>query len=181
MFGLDRSGFRALVLLPTRRQHILLAKNLAVLPLIASVGVVFLLMLSWFLRLPWNVILTGFLQLAVAFLVFSLLCNLLSILAPYRFSPGTLQTKKPKAIVFVAILATMVSAPLALIPVLIPPAVQLLFNTLGWVPWLPVNVLVALLIAGFVAWLYWILLPMEGRLLQKRERNILLAVTEALE
>jgi len=38
-----------------------------------------------------------------------------------------------------------------------------------------------LLITSFVAWLYWILLPAEGRLLQKRERNILVAVTEALE
>jgi hypothetical protein len=105
----------------------------------------------------------------------------LSILAPYRFSPGTLQTKKPKAIVFVAALAMLVSGPLALIPVLIPPTVQLLFNALGWVSWLPVNVLVAFLIVGFMAWLYWILLPVEGRLLQKRERNILVAVTEALE
>jgi hypothetical protein len=181
MFGLDRSGFRALVLLPTRRQHILLAKNLAVLPFIAGSGVTFLLILSWFLRLSWHNTLTGFFQLIIAFLVFSLMCNLLSILAPYRFSPGTLQTKKPKAIVFVAVLATMVSAPLALIPVLIPPSVQLLFNMLGWVSWLPVNVLVATLIAGLVVWLYWILLPMQGRLLQKRERNILASVTEALE
>lgn len=181
MFGLDRSGFRALVLLPTQRQHILLAKNLAVLPFIAGSGVTFLLILSWFLRLSWHNILTGLLQLIVAFLVFSLLCNLLSILAPYRFSPGTLQTKKPKVIVFVAVLATMISAPLAMIPVMIPPAVQLLFNTLGWVSWLPVNVLVALPIAGLVVGLYWVLLPIEGRLLQKRERNILAAVTEPLE
>jgi ABC-type Na+ transport system ATPase subunit NatA len=181
MFGLDRSGFRALVLLPTRRHHILLAKNLAVLPPILCTGAVFLLILSWFMRLPWHVILTGLLQLAVAFLVFSLLCNLMSIFAPYRLSPGTLRTKKPKAIVFVAALATMVSAPLALIPVLIPPAAQLLFNTLGWVSWLPMNVLVAFLITGLAAWLYWILLPAEGRLLQKRERTILAAVTEALE
>jgi len=41
--------------------------------------------------------------------------------------------------------------------------------------------LVSTLIAGLVVWLYWILLPMEGRLLQKRERNILASVTEALE
>ncbi len=181
MFGLDRSGFRALVLLPTRRQHILIAKNLAILPLIAGAGGTFLLLASWFLGLPWHVVLTGVLQLVVAFLVFSLLCNLLSILAPYRFSPGTLQTKKPKAMVFVAVIASMVSLPLASIPVLIPPGIQLLFNTLGWAPWLRVDLLVAVFMAGLVSWLYWVLVPMEGRLLQKRERQILVAVTETLE
>ncbi len=181
MFGLDRSGFRALVLLPARRQHILLAKNLAVFPLVGSAGLVFLSLLSIFLHLHWAVILTGILQLIIAFLVFSLLCNLLSILAPYRFSPGTLNTKKPKAIVFVAVLATMITLPLALIPVLIPPAAQFFFNTLGWTTWLPVNLLVAFLITCLIGWLYSVVLPEQGRLLQRRERAILASVTEPLE
>jgi hypothetical protein len=41
-FGSDRDGFRALVLLPTERKHILLAKNLCLLPAALSVGLLVL-------------------------------------------------------------------------------------------------------------------------------------------
>ena len=39
-FGFDRSGFRALVLLPTPRRHILLGKNLALLPVALVIFVI---------------------------------------------------------------------------------------------------------------------------------------------
>ena len=87
VFGLDRNGFRALVLLPTRRHHILLAKNLAFSPFVAVTPVAMLIALKFFVRLPWEAFLAGLLQAGVAFLLFSLMCNLLSILAPFRHRP----------------------------------------------------------------------------------------------
>ena len=180
-FGLDRNGFRSLVLLPTRRHHILLAKNLAFLPFAALVGLMLLVLAAWLAHLSVGAVATALVQLPTCFLLFCLFCNLCSILAPYRLAQGTLQAKKAKPIVFLAVFCAMLMAPMALPLILIPPGLQLLFASLGWAPWLPVNVLSALVILAGVLCLYWSLLPLQGRLLQKREQIILREVTEEVE
>jgi hypothetical protein len=180
-FGLDRSGFRALVLLPTRRHHILLAKNLALFPFVAGVGLLLLSLAKVLLQISWFDFLAGLLQVPLAFLLFSLTCNLLAILVPYRLSQSTLQAKKPKPIVLLAVFLSMLVLPIVMSPTLVPAGFQLLWSLEGWAPWLPVNLLLTLLLlAGAVA-LYCGLLPMEGRLLQRREQAILKEVTEEVE
>lgn len=181
MFGLDRNGFRALVLLPTQRDRVLFAKNLAFLPLMAVVAVALLALVGFLLRPSAPVWLTALVQLPTAFLLFSLMCNLAAILMPYRMAPGTLQAKKPKPIVFVGVFATMLVTPIILAPIAVPPGLQFLFTRLEWLPWLPVNLISALLILAAVAALYRLLLPLEGRLLQRREQIILREVTEEVE
>jgi hypothetical protein len=103
------------------------------------------------------------------------------MLAPYRLGVGSLKAKKAKAIVLVAGFAMMSSLPFVLLPVFIPPGLQLLFSNRGWLPGLPVNLLAAAGVLAGVAWLYWRLLPAEGRLLQRREQAILREVTEEVE
>ena len=181
MFGLDRNGFRALVLLPTRRDRVLFAKNLAFLPLIAAVAVALLALIGFLLRPSASVWLTALVQLPTAFLLFSLMCNLAAILMPYRMAPGTLQAKKPKPIVFVGVFVTMLATPIVLAPIAIPPGLQFLFMRMEWLPWLPVNLICAALILAAVAVLYRVLLPLEGRLLQRREQTILREVTVEVE
>jgi hypothetical protein len=181
VFGLDRNGFRALVLLPTRRHHILLAKNLAFFPFVGGAALVLILLAKFLGRTSWQAVLVGLVQLPAAFLLFSLLYNTLSILAPYRLAPGTLKAKQPRAIVFVAAFGALLLMPVVLVPVLIPPALQLLFSGLGWLPWLPVNLLAAVVILAAVAGLYGAVLPGQGRLLQRREQIILREVTEEVE
>ena len=181
MFGLDRNGFRSLVLLPTRRQHILLAKNLAFLPFAVVTGLLLLVVAAWLARLSVSAIATGFVQLPTCFILFCVFCNLCAILVPYRFAPGTLQAKKPKPIVFLAVLCVMLMVPMISPLILIPPGLQLLFASLGWAPWLPVNLLSALVILAGVVGLYAALLPFQGQLLQKREQIILREVTEEVE
>jgi len=181
MFGIDRNGFRALVLLPTRRDYILFAKNLAFFPFVGLVALLLLALMKVFLGLPWPLFLPGLLQVPVAYLLFCLVCNLLSILAPYRLSPNTLQAKKPKPIVFLAVLGSMLCLPLVILPIMIPPALQLLFNTLAWLPWLPVNALATVVLLAAAATLYYAVLPAQGRLLQRREMIILREVTEETE
>jgi hypothetical protein len=181
-FGLDRNGFRGLVLLPTRRDRILLAKNLAFLPLVGAVGVALLVLTKLILKAPWEVFLAGVFKIPIAFLLFSLMCNVVSILTPYRMAPGTLQAKKPKPIVFLAIGITMTSLPIVLSPTFIPPILQLICSFLSGVPaWLPVDLLASVAVLCGVAWLYWSLLPAQGRLLQRREQRILSEVTEETE
>jgi hypothetical protein len=154
VFGLDRNGFRALVLLPTRRHHILLAKNLAFFPFVGGAACVLILLAKFLGRTSWLAVLVGLVQLPAAFLLFSLLYNTLSILAPYRLSQGTLKAKQPRAIVFVAAFGALLLTPVVLIPILIPPALQLVFSGLGWLPWLPVNLLAAAVILAAVVGLY---------------------------
>ncbi len=180
-FGLDRNGFRALVLLPTRRHHILLAKNLAFFPFVGAVALVFLLVVKILVAMPWEGFLTSLIQVPLAFLLFSLVCNVIAMLAPYRFAAGTLQAKKPKPIVFLAVFAMMAMMPVVLAPILIPPGLQLLFSLRGWMPGLPVNLLGSGVMLAGAGWLYRLLLPLEGRLLQRREQAILREVTEEVE
>lgn len=181
MFGLDRNGFRALVLLPTRRHHILFAKNLAVMPFVILIAGLLLALAGFILRLSADTLLTGLLQVPSAFLLFSLMWNMLSILAPYRFAEGSLKAKKPKAIVFFAAFGAMLLTPLVMLPVLIPPALRLLFYKLNWLPWLPVNLFAAAGLFALIALLYKVLLPLQGSLLQSREQTILREVTEEIE
>lgn len=181
MFGLDRSGFRALVLLPTRRHHILLAKNLAFLPFALAVALAMLAGIRFLVAASWTTLLAGVLQAGVAFLLLSLGGNLLSILVPYRMATGALQASKPKAMAILAGLGTLLFLPLVMLPMLLPPALQLLFSFFNWVPWLPVNLVATLGFLAISGSLYWLLLPMEGRLLERREQIILREVTEEVE
>ena len=180
-FGLDRDGFRSLVLLPTRRHHILLAKNLSFLPFVAVVAVSLLTLAGVLIRMSWDAYLLGLLQAPTAFLVFCLLCNISAVMAPFRMAPGSLQMKKAKPLVFLVIFLNLLVLPLVMPLLLIPPALQLLFSSQHWAPWLPVNLLAAAAILAGVAWLYRCLLPLEGRLLRRREQAILQEVTQEVE
>ena len=180
-FGLDRNGFRTLVLLPTPRHRILFAKNLAIFPFVCAVALVLLAVVKLLMRMPWSVVAAGLVQVPMAFMLFCVMCNLSAILVPYRMASGSLQTKKVKPVVMLAVLATMVLMPLIMLPVFVAPCVQMLFSFLDWMPGLPVNLLVSLPLLPVVAGLYWLLLPLEGRLLQKREQIILREVTEEAE
>jgi hypothetical protein len=182
VFGLDRDGFRALVLLPSKREKILLAKNLAFVPFAAGVAVVALLVAKIMLGLPWETFAIGLLQWPAAFMLFSTICNFFSILLPYRLAEGTLQAQKPRAVVFVAGFgAMMVAPPVIMVPIMIPPGLKLLFSTMNWLPWLPVGTLAGLAIFAATAWLYRVLLPLQGRLLHRREQRVLREVTADAE
>ena len=181
VFGLDRNGFRALVLLPIRRNHILLAKNVAFFPFNFVVAGAFLLLLFFLLRLPVNTILTGLLQVPTAYLCFSVLCNFLSILCPYKLAAGTLKAKRPKAIMFITMFATMIATPIVLLPIAVPVGAKLLWAVIGLPPWLPIDVFVAVGMLGLVGWVYVLLLPAQGHLLERREMAILREVTEETE
>ena len=181
-FGMDRDGFRSLVLLPTQRHHILLAKNLSFFPFVAVVAVALLGVAAVVTRISWDACLTGLVQAPTAFLLFSLLCNVAAVLAPYRMAQGSLQMKKPKPLVFLVMFLNLLLMPLVLPVLLIAPGLQLLFSSQHWAPsWFPVDLLAAIATLAAVAWLYRSLLPLEGRLLRRREQAILQEVTQEIE
>jgi hypothetical protein len=181
VFGLDRSGFRALVLLPIQRKSVMLAKNLAFFPFVAIASLGLMLLAKFFIRVPWTALAPAILQMAIAFLIFAPFCNFLSILLPYRLSPGTLQAKKPKAIVFLGVFLGLIATPLLMAPAFVPPGLQYAFAHFGWLPWFPVNLIASVFILAVVACVYWLVLPFQGRLLQAGEKRILREVTEETE
>lgn len=181
VFGIDGDGFRALVLLPARRDHILLAKNLASFPFTALLALGLLILARFSVRLPWGDLFPALVQVPAAFLLFSLACNFISLLAPFRLAPHSFQARKPKPIVIVATLVFLLLLPIVLSPLLVPPLLQWLCVRLGWAPGPPVNLLATLALLAAVIGLYRTVLPYQGRLLQAREQRILREVTEETE
>lgn len=180
-FGYDREGFRAMVLLPVRRDRVLLAKNLAALPL----ALVFAILMTGVLALlagpsPWLAI-TALLQFGSAYLLASLAGNALSMLAPYRVAPGSLKpTKMPASRTLIIILSNLLF-PVLMLPVFLPPGLGWLMASLGWMPGPSAVMLVALVVFAGLAGVYRLFLPLMGRTLQAREKEILRFVTEEVE
>jgi hypothetical protein len=180
-FGFDRDGFRALVLSPVRRHHILLAKNLCFLPFVIGVGLIFLLILKLVLSLSIWTLLAGMLQLVAAFLGFSLVGNFVSIMAPYRIAAGSLKPTKTDTKTSLLIFVLHLLFPTVFLPACVPPALEALFTALGWLPGVPINFLASVALLALMIFLYRLSLNGLGAMLQRREKDILQRVTHEVE
>jgi hypothetical protein len=180
-FGLDRDGFRALMLSPADRRLILLGKNLACLPVGAGFGVMLLGLLSAWLHLPWPIFVATLFQLATLLLLAGLAGNILSILMPYRIQPGSLKPTKMPALAMLVMILCHLLFPLAMTPVFVPPLAEWMWRIAGWPNAVPVNLLLSIAIATLMGFVYWQTLEPLGRLLQRREMKILGVVTVEVE
>ena len=180
-FGFDRQGFRAFVLSPVERRLILLGKNLATWPVGALFGLLLLLILTIWLRLPPLIALAGLFQLATLLLLGSVGGNLLSILVPFRIEPGSMKPTKMPALAMLMMVLCQMLFPLVLAPLFVPPLAEWLWQRAGWPGFVPVNLLLSMLLAGLTALLYWQTLEPMGRLLHRREIKILNTVTAEQE
>jgi len=180
-FGFDRDGFRVLVLLPTRRDHVLLAKNLAFAPIVIGLGFPALLVLALLLHLPITTLLAGWAQFLAGFVHALLIGSLFSILSPYRFSPGSLKPTKMTATVVLLGLVCQVLMMLSFTPLLIPGAIEWFFSKQGWLVGWPINLGMSALLLATSALIYRLALPSLGRLLEQREQRILELVTQEIE
>ena len=180
-FGLDRDGFRSLILSPADRRLILLGKNLASLPVCAGFGTILLSLSTIWLHLPLLVFAAALFQLAAMLLLAGMAGNILSILVPFRIQSGSLKpTKLPGLAMLVTILCQMLF-PLAMTPAFAPPLAELLWRMAGWPDVVPVNLILSILLATLAAVAYWQTLGPLGRLLQRRETKILGVVTVEVE
>jgi len=180
-FGFDRAGFRMLVLSPVPRSQILLGKNLALLPMAASIGLVVLLLVKFVLAIPWLAIVAACLQLGTAFLLLSMLGNLFSLFVPYWISPGSLRPTKVPAMTSILIVVSHLLFSTAMGPIFLPPLSGLLFAGAGLLPASAANLLFSAVELAIVLALYRLTLPAFGDLLQKREKQILQVVTREVE
>ena len=180
-FGFDRDGFRALILSPADRRHLLLGKNLACLPVGVGFSLVLLLLVSLRLHLSLLVFAAALFQLAAVLLLAGLGGNLLSILVPYRVQQGTLKPTKMPGLAMLVLMLCHMLFPLAMVPAFVPPLADLLWRASGWSTAVPVNLILSLVLAALAALAYWQALGPMARLLQRRETRILAVVTVEVE
>ena len=180
-FGFDRGGFRQLVLLPVPRKHILLGKNLAFLPIAIGIGLTFLVLAKIILSISFIIVLAAGLQLVAAFVLLSIAGNLISILVPYRIAPGSMKRTKTSAMTSFLIFISRLLFPVAMVPMLLPPATGLLMSHLGWLPAEPVDLVLSMVLLALIVFFYRLSLPGLDNMLLKREKRILQVVTAEVE
>ncbi len=180
-FGYDRDAFRAFVLCPADRRSILLGKNLAALPVISLSGLAWLLVIAVWLRPSPSVILSGFCQIAIMCAIACIIGNFLSIYLPFRVQAASLKPTKLSGDIRFFLFLAHFAMPFCMIPVALPPLIEMICRSTGVLPGIPINFLLSLVVASLVAGLYWLLLPFFGRRLQQRERRILETVTTEIE
>lgn len=180
-FGLDRSGFRVFVLCPARRREILLGKNLAFAPLVLGMGLPIVCLVAIVYRMRLDYFLAAWPQAISMYLLFCLLANALSILAPMAIAAGTFKPTNFKGIHFLLHLAFLFLFPLALGPTLLPLGIQVAGESLDWVHGIPICLLLSLVECVGVCYLYRLIVKWQGDWLQARERKILEIVTTKAE
>jgi ABC-2 type transport system permease protein len=181
LFGFDRSGFRVFVLSSAPRKDILLGKNLSNAPL--ALGFMFITALALQFMRPMRVdhYIAILLQMIPMYLLFCLVGNLLSMIAPMPMAMGSLKPVKPKAMVILMQMAFVFVFPIAMAPTLIPLGIEFLLSWTDSWAWFPAYLIFTIVEVALVVWLYIEVLEKQGRMLERRELRILEVVTTKVE
>lgn len=180
-FGYDRDGFRMFVLSPTRRRDILLAKNVALLPIISTIGLLSISLVAVWTRLPLLGVAAAIFKLATMFLLLSIAGNFASIWAPYRVTAGSLKPTKPPAKIIFLVMLTQLLFPLVMLPIAIPPLAGIAAESFNLWPGPLIDAVLSLVILTFAGLFYYLSLDGLGNFLEKREQKILLVVSQEVE
>ena len=181
-FGFDRSGFRAFVLAGAHRSDILLGKNLAMLPFALALGGIGTAALQFAFPMHLDHFIAAGVQMVSMYLVFCLVLNLLSMLAPTAVASGSLRPVSPKGVaLLIHLLFFFLVLPIALITTLMPVALEFLLKDSGGLSRVPVYLLLTLIEFAVIVYIYPRALVLQGRLLQSREQRILEIVAAKAE
>lgn len=180
-FGFDRDGFRAVVLSPIERWHVLFGKNLAAFPAAATSATILLTVLGVWLSLPILVVLASLLQLLIGICLTMIVGNVLSILVPYRVQSGSMKPTKMPAGAMLLMVVLQMAMPIALVPAFLPPLAGFLSARYWGLDAAVVNASLSLVMAGAMALVYWWTLGPAGRWLHRREQKILATVSVDIE
>jgi hypothetical protein len=181
-FGFDRSGFRVFVLSPARRRDILLGKNLAVAPLALGLCLGVVVIMQVIRPMRFDHFLAALPQLLSMYLLFCLLSNGLSILAPMPIASGSIRPTNFKTIPMLLHFAfVLLVFPLAVGPALLPLIIELVLQEFTGTKEIPIALILSLLESAGVVFLYLFVVDGEGRWLQSREKKILEVVAAKAE
>ena len=181
LFGYDRAGFRAFVLSPIPRRELLLGKNLGLAPLVLGTALPLALLVGCVYPMRPDHYPMVVCQLAVIYLLFCLLSNFLSVVAPIPMAAGAMKPSSVKLVPVLWQFGFMAVFPFAIVVALAPLGVEILTQELTGLSWLPIGVLLSALLLFGVWHLYRVVLTAQGNWLATREKDILLVVTEKAE
>jgi ABC-2 type transport system permease protein len=176
-FGYDRDGFRLFILSGIRRRDILLGKNLAIAPFFIGPHLFLVAAFQFFKPMPLHLFILVLPQFALFYLVICLLVNPLSIFLPFPVRPGTLQAEESTMIRMIVHLAVVVAILGAAMPALVVFVVIVFRFASSLLSVIPICVTEC----AVVVVLYHFALNWEGELLQRREQEILEAITPKAE
>jgi hypothetical protein len=180
-FGFDRGGFRAFVLCPAPRRDVLLGKNLALAPLALGLGTAVNVLLQAVYPLRWDHFLAALPQSVSMYLLFCLVANGLSIMAPMPVASGTLKPTHYKGTTLLLHLAFFFLFPAALFPALLPLGLEAVAGQLGWAEGAPICLVLSLLELAALGCFYRLALTWQGGWLLARELKVLEVVTTKAE
>ncbi len=180
-FGFDRSGFRVYVLSAAPRRDILLGKNLSTAPIAFGMGLTMVVFLQVLYPMRLDHFLATVPQLLSTYLLFCMLANWLSILAPTAVRSGTFRAANPKGLTLLLQLLFLFLFPLVLIPILIPLAVEQVVGALTPFASVPISLVLSVMECLVILALYRAMLTWQGAVLQGREQKILEIVTTKTE
>lgn len=177
LFGLDRDGFRSLVLAPVDRRSIILGKNAAVLTLGLAPCAPLLVLATVGLRPHPLILVSALLQGATMLLAAATVGNAVSVFVPYRMAAGSLKASGLPPSAWLAVLACQLVFPVLFTPAFAPSVLYLAWSRAGW-PLSPlVEAAASLLVAAAAFGAYVASLGPAARLLQRRETMILARIT----
>jgi ABC-2 type transport system permease protein len=181
-FGFDRSGFRAFVLSPIRRDRILFARNLAIAPFLLTQSMLMAMAISWYFGLAWDKIICSTLLTAAMLPTFCLLMNTMAILTPFPLAAGSIQPQQFHFYPMLINIALSMFLPAIVGVTLLPLAIEWgMDHWIESVRGIPIALGLSFPLFGVSAFLYAQMLPWQGRLLTQREQSILQTVTSKVE
>jgi hypothetical protein len=180
-FGFDRDGFKVFVMTAAPRREILLGKNLALAPIAFGLGMTVIVGLQFFYPLQFGHLLAIPLSFVTMFLLFCMIMNWASIVAPLRISPGSMKPTGMKLVPFLVNLSMIVLVPLCLAPTLIPLASGIALEYYGWNHGHWYCFFFATIEVSIIVLLYSFVISAQGQLLHNRELKIMNSVTTKAE
>jgi len=173
VFGIDRQGFRGLVLFPTSRYKYFLSKNLALFPFVGGLSLLMVVIGAFFIHTPLRHFLISLTQILQLYLLYCLTGNLLSVYFPYRITRDPLRVRANRSVMFLLGLASM-----ALVGIMLVPSSLCLFlddlaarwwNYHGW----SIGLMTGVVMLSGIAVGYGFSLTHLGDLLLAREQKVL--------
>jgi ABC-2 type transport system permease protein len=180
-FGFDRNGFRVFVLCAAPRRDILMGKNLAVAPFAFVLATLVALIVEVVYPMRVDHLLATWPQMVSMFLLFCLVANFMSILAPTPIAAGSLKPANPKLTVILLQMVFLSLMPMFLVPLVVPLGLEFLLDHTEVISGVPIYLILSILICCGVVGLYGLALTWQGQMLQWREQKILEIVTTKVE
>jgi hypothetical protein len=180
-FAFDRSGFRTFVLSCAPRRDILLGKNLSLFPFAFILMLVAIAACQWVNPMRMDHLAAVLIQIIPLYLLFCLAGNLLSILSPITLKPGSGQPAPHQGTRIFLQMLFMIIVPILFSLTLIPLGVEALLNLSKQTSWIPAFLVLNIIQAMIMLWIYSLGLDSQGRLLQQHEKKILEIVSSKVE